>query len=354
MGDTNFLNTGGVLPSNLEVDEGEGYDESRDANNYAKKNFSLKVGQIEESYCTDQEGNVRGSRIEYDVLVNESNGDGSTSQMTYRRVLSQDLFGGIADFFQFTHRKNEKDQGRDAPFRNGSLVLILCLNGSNEDAIIVGGLKHPNNSNECTEEEGHNLKFEFNGINFEIDKEGAMTLLFRGPTDADGKVLEGSKEFGGTKIKIEKDGSYEVNTGEEENPTQLRLDKTEKTITLMSEKGQSFLTMGTYTVDATKDISIKTGAALAIEATGSATIKAKSLELTLEAAAEITCKQMKIKANSLVDIKTNLFKTNNLTQLGGGAIPLALSTLVTVGTGFAGVPVISSMISGFATKVLGK
>ena len=353
MGDTNFLNTGGVLPSNLDIDRGEGYDESRNANNYAKKNFSLKVGQIELSYCVDENGNVRGSRVEYDVLVNENNGDGATSQMKYRRVVSQDLFGGIADFFQFTHRKNEVDEGRDVPFRNGSLVLILCLNGSSEDAVIIGGLKHPDNANECKKEDGHNLKFEFNGINFQIDKDGAMTLLFRGPTDADGKVLEGSEEFGGTVIKIEKDGSYEVNTGEEENPTKFRLDKTEKTITLISEKGQSFLTMDTYTVEAAKDMTLKTGAALVIEATGAATFKAKSLDMIIEASAKIKCKEMKVEASVMVEFKTAQFKTSELTILANGGTPLALSTLVTMGLGNLGVPVVSSMIAGFATKVLG-
>lgn len=351
MGNTNFLNTGGVLPSNLEIDKGEGYDESRNANNYAKKNFSLKVGQIEESYCVDENGNVRGSRVEYDVLVNESNGDGSTSQMVYRRVISQDLFGGIADFFQFTYRKNEKDQGRDVPFRNGSLVLILCLNGSIEDAAIIGGLKHPNNANECKAEDGHNLKFEFNGVNFNIDKDGAMSLLFRGPTDADGKVLEGSEDFGGTIIKIEKDGSYEVNTGD--NAVKFRLDKTAKTATLVSEKGMSFLTMDSYTVEATKDISLKTGAALAIEATGAATFKFKSLKMDIDASASIKCKELKIEAQAIVEFKTKIFKTNDLTLLGGGNIPLALSTLVTVGIGNLAIPVVSSLIAGFATKVLG-
>ena len=354
MNDTNFLNTGGVLPSNLEIDKGEGYDTSRDAGRYAKQNFSLKVGQIEESFCIDTDGNVRKSRTEYDVLVNESLGDNSTSQMMYRRVVSKDLFGGIADFFQFTYRKNKVDEGRDTPFRNGSLVLLLCLNGSAEDAVIIGGLKHPDNANECTEDEGHNLKFEFNGINFEIDKDGAMTLLFRGPTDADGKVLDGFEESGGTTIKIEKDGSYEVNTGEDANPTKLRLDKTDKTVELISENGQSFITMEKYTVEAKKDISLTTGAALAIEATGAATFKARSLEAEFGASANFKCKQLKVESLAMVEFKTALFKTSNFTILGGGGIPLALSTLVTIGVGNIGIPVVSTLISGFATKVLGQ
>lgn len=352
MGHTNHLNTGGVLPSNLEIDQGEGYDSSRDAGRYTKQNFSLKVGQVENAFCVDDDGNVRKSRVEYDVLVNEGLGGRSTSQMVYRRVIAQDLFGGIADFFQFTYRKNEVDEGRDVPFRNGSLVLLLCLTGSSEDAVIVGGLKHPDNASECTADEGHNLKFEFNGINFQIDKDGAMTLLFRGPTNADGDVLEGSEEAGGTTIKIEKDGSYEVNSGDD--AFKLRLDKTDQTVELRSEKGQSFLTMDKYLVDATSDITLKTGAALAIEATGAATFKAESLTAEFGSSVKIKCKEMKVESPAMIEFKTSQFSTTGLNILGDGSIPLALSTLVTMGLGNLGAPVVSSLIAGFATKVLGQ
>lgn len=347
---SNLLPNGGVLPSNVNMTEELNMKGVNNANYYSTKNYSLKVGQVKEIFPSDDDKNVHKAGCEYTVLVSEKTENGTAIDQTYPSVTAMDKFGGLADFMEFSYRPSETNEAkkRGAQFSEGATVLILCLNGSKEDAVIIGGMRHPNRENVLKKEDGHAMRGAFNGIEFSIDKDGAFSFEFKGATNVNGEPLDDS--VGVTSMKIEKDGTVDISVGDTES---IRVDKTKGTIDVKSSKAQSFLTDDSYLIDAGKDITLKSGASLFIDITGAATFKSKVLSFD-NTKMDIKTKLFKVESSAIAEFKTNLFKTNNLTQLGGGSIPMVLSTLTTFGlTAPLPLPVTSVLVSGFATKVFG-
>lgn len=122
--------------------------------------------------------------VTYDVQV-DWNSDGGVTTLTYYNCRVNDPFGGVADYFRYTLRpvanKNEYN-----PFDVGSTVLVAALGGNMREPIIMGGVPHPESA--IQEDEGHNLKFSFNGVKANITKYGALTLELLGETTGEGEV----------------------------------------------------------------------------------------------------------------------------------------------------------------------
>src|SRR5690606_34649036 len=199
---------------------------------------------------------------EYDVIVIEQRGDSGPTPITYKNCVVMDLFGGIADFFEYRLRKQdkvekkEKDGDKIARFQDGAMVLLMCLNGFNENAIIIGGAKHPKRKTLLTKDAGHALAAEFNGLGVGIDKDGAFTISFQGATDNSGKAKD--SKVGGSFIKIKKDGSIEVSDGKKER---VSFDKTNESTELQSGKDMR--------VDSGKKLDVTVGDAMGVKVTKS-------------------------------------------------------------------------------------
>lgn len=205
------------------------------------KDYSVKTGVVLKTYLTDDDGNVTTNNVEYDVLalVEENQ---STSAKIYRRCIALETFGSLADFCEHTIREPKKDLEADKESAkepnkttDGALVILLCNNGRSDRGIIIGGLKHPNRETTLTKENGTHLEGEFNGVNWQINKDGELTITFKTPTDIkEGKVeYLDEEEAAGTYMKMEKDGSVEVSDAK---VGKIRLDKPKKSLDIETEE----------------------------------------------------------------------------------------------------------------------
>ncbi len=214
------MSNGFVPPSWMSLSSNDNFDK------FVNNNVSLKIGQIIDiNYPSEQNG---FKTITYNVLVNEKT-DSYNQYYLYNCQLS-DKFGGLADYFTYTLRKNEKDiQGitkGTVEFTDllGSYVLISLINGSAGTPIILGGLPFVNIPKESnrkvpTEEDGHHLKFLFNGVKIDINKHGELFIQRQGPTADNGgfagkdaserNVIE---EKANSFIKINQDGEIILST----------------------------------------------------------------------------------------------------------------------------------------------
>lgn len=337
------------------------------------QNTALRVGVIVECYDISDKKNITKLVPEYTVITQESDGQMGVKYVTYTNVIAADKIGGIADFFEYKLRVTKKKiddttqkNSHDFKKQNGTLVLMLCLDGHSERAIIIGGM--PNVQDEktqrkttLTKDNDLHLEGEYNGINWQVNKNGEFTLTFKSPTDNNGKIID--KKYSGTYVKVDKTGSFEVK--DSKNSTRMDNDK----------GGISSSTKGSYSVSAennienkaTKDIN-ESATNWKIELTGSATQKAASwavevsgeAKLKIGGALNIESSSTEIKSKSKVGIETNMLdvkgKSINLegkqVQVGGaGGMPALTMNTKFLGIGNLGAPVICNAIGPFSSVV---
>lgn len=253
---SNFLKNGTVLPSGL---VGVSSGASSGAFRKTYQNCYLRTGIVNASYEIGDIGNINKSVPEYDVLVFEQNEDRGATPIIYKHCVFATSFGSKVDFFEahlrtFT-KKSTKNPTITSSGQNGAVVLLLCLNGLSDTGIIISALSHPDRSTTLIDA-GPHLEGEYNGVNIKVNQDGSTSLSFNGAKDSDGKLIDSSQ--GTTTLKIEKDGSFQVDN----SSTQLRLDKN-----------------GTITLTAKKDANIVVQGDANITASGKAIVKASEINL---------------------------------------------------------------------------
>jgi hypothetical protein len=321
------------------------------------QNTPLRVGIITESYDIDNQKNLSKNIPEYTVITKEMNVSGGTDYKTYTNVISLDKFGGVADFFEYRSRPNtavvDKESNKpsyDFAKQNGSLVLLLCLDGFSEQAVIIGGL--PNIINEktqrkttLTKQNALHMEGEYNGINWKVNKDGEFTLTFRSPTDNNGKII--NDKYSGTFVKIDKTGSFQAK--DKHNFVKMDNDK----------GGISLTTDATQTTNADKNIELTAKADFVVksnkwntEVAGSATNKAASWGMEVSGDVNVKASGPIKLDSSLLDIKTKTVNMQaNTINLGAGGSPAIILTTKFIGIGNLGGPVISSPLGPFSSVV---
>jgi hypothetical protein len=344
--------------------------QSRDENkvNFAQKvfgNHSLRLGLVLEILETDNEKNISKLGPEYDVLAIEQEGSSGSSTTVYKNCITMDSFGGAADYFQMKHRA-AKDPSKAAKTgslkdETGSIVLLLCLDGNSEKAVIISSIQNPSKGVVLDKEKGHHAEGEFNGLNWTIDKDGALKILFKSATEDDGTPKD--DEAGGTFVEINKQGSFDVNDGDDKN--YIRMDKPNGDIGLLGEENVGLTaTNNNVGFNAGKNINMKAGADLIANAEGKAAFTAKSnFDITADGPMKVGASAIQmeskgafqVSAQSAVQIEAGssaILKAPTVLIADAAQPALLAFDLITLGTGNKGAPVVSNAIAGFSTAVL--
>lgn len=319
--------------------------------NYSEKisnNMTLKVGVVIDIIELEDKRNKSKVTTEYSVMTIEQQ-----TNNTYGNCMAVDGFGGVSDFFEKKLRKTRdtvKINSKSAfDKQNGSIVLLLCIDGHSEQAIIIGAIAHPDRKNgKLTKAKGHHLEGEFNGINWQIDKDGALTVKFKTASDNDGKYKD--EKAGGATIKMEKDGSIEAADG---NKEKIRIDKTKKTIDIIAEKDISATTDENVNITAKKAINAKATADLLADAGGSMTLKsASAFNIDAGAAMEVKAASVNLVSDGSIKLKgTTVQIAAPVIQLGDGGSPAVILTTQVLAVGNLGAPTIGTMIGPFSSTV---
>lgn len=294
---------------------------------------------------------------EYRVLCIEQDKDQGRNTTIYKNCLALDSFGGIADFFQFRRRTSDTpkkvETSGSLKNQNGSIVLLLCLDNSSDQGIIIGALSHPDKDTILTEENGHHMEAEFNGLNVVVDKDGALTITYRSATDNDGKP--GDEEAGGTHLQIDKTGSMDFNTNlEGEDQTFVNINKPDKNVDVKA--GNNIALTAVKDIEATAKANIKLTATTDIiaKAEGNAVIESMA-NLTLKAStlASLEAQVVNIKAAGQISVRSNLILIEGPTvSVGQAPFPALIFATQFFGVGNLGAPVISVAIGPFSSSVL--
>jgi hypothetical protein len=325
------------------------------AYNKFNNNTKLRAGIVVKTYPIDDNENVTKLSPEYDVVVIEKSDTGAVTPQTYRRCLSAEGLGSIADFFVKTYRSQKSKKGKsiglDYKNQDGAIVLLLCLDGESDKAVIIGALTHPDRKTRL-KGDGMELKGEFNGLSISVNDDGSANLTFKGATDNEGKPLDSSQ--GNTTIDIEKDGTLQFkNKG-----NTFRLEKaggvllnSDGDVAVSVKKGMAVSVEEAVSIDTKKDLSLKTDN-IVFEAQGSCTGRVDAFSVEAINAMKLKGMMVTLEAASLVKIKGTQVQIDGVVFLGGaGGTPAPTLQTSYIGIGNLGIPVVSNAVGPFATKV---
>jgi len=250
-----YLSDGTCIPSYLSVSSrGSSAGSTSMLNDYV-----LRFGEIKKVVFPDDPQSYGKRTVEYEVEVQYREGNGSPVTSIYRGCTTSTLFGGAADRFHATLRPDTS--GSNSAIGTGSKVLLLCLSGDQQKAIILGGVEDPSVARQEKKDTGHNLHFEFNGVRFTIDAEGQAVMTFRGATKANGKLSDKADPAAeGSFIKFSKNGSILIGSPKEDQS--IEIDHENKSIYVWAQKDWLLQVVdGRASIQSTKDVSLqsKTG-----------------------------------------------------------------------------------------------
>lgn len=222
-------------------------------------NTLLRIGEVKKIIYPDDDKSISKAFIEYAVEVSHKDANGISTAVPYIACLLQNVFGGKADKLKYTFRPDKQSDNDDSDtiWGVGSKVLILCLNGDQDNAIIMGGINDTGTDPEMKEkDEGHNLFFEFNGVQVTINKDGELSLMFRGATDEKGELQSSANsDAEGSTITIDKEGTLKFATPKDDQF--LTINHKDKKIEMQAQKEWNTTIKGTVNINADDNVIIK-------------------------------------------------------------------------------------------------
>lgn len=361
---SNMLSDGSVLPSTLGLS-------NSNAPTSIVGNMALRVGIVTEILYPENERNLSGKVIEYNVLVTEKTEGYSATFSFYRNCTVNSVFGSSNNNVTQTYTPADKN---GSSFTGGSIVMLLCINGYNTggSAVIIGGLTGDKIGDTPKAEDGQFYDFNFNGINQKINKDGELTITFNSIIDKDGN--KSNEDAAGTSLKLDKDGglklsdnknqSFELNRTEEyaiwQNGAEIiKIDKKNKKIEITSSEsveitanGKALITSNdTMNIKSTGDMSISSDATASIDSKQNLNIKSGT-NLDMQSGAMLNIKGsggVTIESQGLTQVK------GQVVMLGAAATnPVAIAGVsIAIGPGNLGIPVVSTIITGSSSVLAG-
>jgi hypothetical protein len=319
------------------------------------QNTPLRMGCIVKIHEVDDDTNVSKLFVEYDVVTDEQKVTLGQSFTTYPNCIALDSLGGLADFFEAKLRvsKDEKfEKSYDFKKQDGTMVLILCIDGFSDKPIIIGGVGHQARKTNLTKNNELHLEGEYNGMNWRVNKDGELKITFKSKTDNKGKPQD--EKAGGTFFEINKKGSVDINTNlEGDDETYVRMDKENKDVGLKAGANIGLTAKKNIGFNAEADIKGAAKANVEFAAEGSAKYSSKSA-FDIMSDASLTVKAASVIVQSdgdfLVESSTALIDAPKV-QLGASGTPALVQTTQFIGTGNLGAPVLSTAIGPFSSVV---
>lgn len=269
-----------------------------------ERNSTYKSAEKRIEYtCTIIGGPEDGKKI-FNVIDGENGGSQFNSGLQVRTPTTN------------SETKKSKKKEADSPRKtNGEIVRIQMMYGNGDSPIITGNMQSPLQGKIPKKEDGIFFQREFNGVVFTVDKDGAFSVSFTGgPKDKDGKSA--NEEAAGSAFSIDKNGNMSFVNGEGQS---FKLDRENKTITMGSD-GNSIeinTSSGNVTLGNKGSTSIESKGSTTIKSSGGATF------------------------------------SGSTTQIQNGGMPAARMGDQCFGIGNKGRPVISRVIQGSGSCLIG-
>lgn len=228
-GDSRETDDGAIIETSIPVSKKQG--------EYIRfNNTTIYKAQVDDVIYVDDDRNITG-QVEYILtLLSFKAGD------AYRKVfnaVSLNGLGGINDYSEKIYKAKSRElvRGKEkgkaySENTNGDIVAVMFLEGNEQSPVIIGPWFHPRNTKKAKKDDGHRMKGEYNGIEWEINKDGEFTLKSLGGPRDDNQNLT-NESNGGILIKLSKDGKITLETGDQ---PKITVDKNSNEVTIEANK----------------------------------------------------------------------------------------------------------------------
>lgn len=275
-----ILNDNTVIPSYLSSSEqGVRWMDPGD-----QTNLALRYGEVRGIVYPTDPKSLSKRFVEYTVEVQQKDANGPGAAITYANCLQMGLFGTSADFFKYTLRADDK-QGRKSSLGVGAKVVLMCLNGDTTRALIVGALRDTGTDKDGSlpggrdeKEDGHNLAFEFNGVQVTINKDGELQVRYRGQTKVDGTLSDdANKDAEGSTVVFDKEGSIKLYTKDEKQF--VHLNNKDKKLEILADEEWNVKVNKKLSFEAGDDVSLKGDKSCVVEMGSRVSIKSAGVDV---------------------------------------------------------------------------
>lgn len=166
--------------------------------------YLLKPGEVVGIIYPEDPLSISKKLIEYDVEVQFLDPQSRTGRgRPYRATLANHL-AGVAEREVLILRSDTPN--RSTGIGRGSKVLVACLNGEQNSAIIICGLRDTEvDSDRGARDAGEIYRRDINGVSEVVKNDGSMLLQATGPRDLKNEVTDEPDRIGG--LQIEANGS---------------------------------------------------------------------------------------------------------------------------------------------------
>lgn len=182
-----------ILPDGTRLNANTYIKDAKDHNEKYRSNGTHIVALTKKVPKGDKNNRSKAS-IEYEGIVVS----GPMQGQRITGIRSGDMFGGSKNYGEIVYDvAKENFEGKNPPVpesTDASMVMVTFMDGNTSAPIILGGF--PNKKNEkvgITEDDGTTARFHYNGVDFNINKEGTL------------KVNRGSSV-----LQIDKDGNVDI------------------------------------------------------------------------------------------------------------------------------------------------
>jgi len=172
--------------------------------------FAIRRGIVTGVVYPDDSNNSDKERVEY-ILQDIESGQ------RYSNAIDMKKSGGKYNYERTIRKNVENKPGKLDEYAenlDGEAVFYAFVDGHSESPIILGASDHPFNAayKKAKRSDGRCHVFEYNGVEFLIDKNGTLTLKQVGLKNQDGSIA--NSDAIGAEIKIDGgDGSIKISKG---------------------------------------------------------------------------------------------------------------------------------------------
>lgn len=216
---------------------------------------SLRVGVVVAAYPPTHPSNTNKKVAEYTVNSIYTDKDSVEGGFQYFRVRTASFFGGLSDYLRWAPRITSGAE----KYAEGSYVLLMCVNGSQRFSYIVGGIPHPNSTQQDPSDSVF-FKWQYNGVAVDITQDGSLTILRRGPTDSYGNVTDHT--YSGAIIEMNNDGLFTIGYQDADQAAKtgsasIDFDKQQQMVSIFGNQAIYNITNGKFTVLAQRGTLLK-------------------------------------------------------------------------------------------------
>jgi len=359
-----ILPDGSVIPSEFSISQQPKNGE------HQFSNVALRVGKIVKIYYPKDSNNISKKFIEYDVRAAQSKSGSGANLIVYRNCRLNNVFGASNNFLTHTLHPSVLEKG---VYKKGANVIFMCIDGIvSTGCIILGAVESENQLKIYDEQDGQFYDFNFNGINYNINKDGEWTVTFNSVIDPDGK--KANEAASGTQIKIDKEGRVKISDNEgqyweidrvakkstwTDGAESIIIDKANKKISLASSGDLSSASKDNTAVSADKQMSLKSKEDMNFSSDTNMLSDAKG-NMNLKSGGNLMVNSsgstMMKSGDTTIIQAANVAQImgTTMTRIGAGTVPAgAVGISQSVGVDSHGTPVVSLLISGSSTVFVG-